>query len=256
MSGRTGVDLTYPAKHLGDGPAAMGRLRRDAEGRAEADDHPRPRRAARPDGAAVLAAAWALAAEVGALTPDWHGFNLLHLFGGQVGALELGFVPGQGGKDLAAMLGGGVDALWLLNADGFDPARIADGTFVVYQGHHGDAMPRAGGRDPAGCGLHREGRDLGEHRGARAARAPGHPCARRGARGLAHHPRLQRGRRQDAALQTPRSAPRAPGRGEPGLRAHRRGRRAGCADTTGPAATGAPDARPSCCRSRSITRQM
>ena len=31
-----------------------------------------------------------------ALRPDWHGFNLLHLFGGQVGALDLGFVPGRG----------------------------------------------------------------------------------------------------------------------------------------------------------------
>jgi NADH-quinone oxidoreductase subunit G len=38
------------------------------------------------------------------------------------------------------MLAGGVDALWLLNADGFDPARIAPATFVIYQGHHGDAM--------------------------------------------------------------------------------------------------------------------
>jgi NADH-quinone oxidoreductase subunit G len=38
------------------------------------------------------------------------------------------------------MLAGGVDALWLLNADGFDPARIPANTFVVYQGHHGDAM--------------------------------------------------------------------------------------------------------------------
>jgi NADH-quinone oxidoreductase subunit G len=91
----------------------------------------------RPDGAAVLAAAWTLAAEVGALRPDWHGFNLLHLFGGQVGALELGFVSG---KPLAEMLAGGVDALWLLNADGFDPSRIAPGVFVIYQGHHGDAM--------------------------------------------------------------------------------------------------------------------
>jgi NADH-quinone oxidoreductase subunit G len=67
---------------------------------------------ARADGAAVLARAWRLAAEAGMLKPDWHGFNLLHQFGGQVGALELGFLPGQGGKDLGAMLSGGVDALW------------------------------------------------------------------------------------------------------------------------------------------------
>ena len=32
----------------------------------------------RADGAAVLAAAWALADGVGAITADWHGFNVLH----------------------------------------------------------------------------------------------------------------------------------------------------------------------------------
>ncbi len=138
--GPRGVDLTYPAQHLGEGPAAMQRF----AGTLKAAQKPMiilGRGALqRPDGAAVLAAAWALAAETGALTPEWHGFNLLHLFGGQVGALELGFVPGADGKDLATMLAGGVDALWLLNADGFDPARIAAGIFVIYQGHHGDEM--------------------------------------------------------------------------------------------------------------------
>ncbi|MBR0651904.1 NADH-quinone oxidoreductase subunit G [Roseomonas terrae] len=138
--GPRGVDLTYPATYVGDGPDAI-------QGFAEtlkAAEKPMiilGRGALqRADGAAVLAAAWALANDVGALKEDWHGFNLLHLFGGQVGGLELGFVPGQGGKDAAAMVAGGVDALWLLNADGFDPARIAAGTFVIYQGHHGDAM--------------------------------------------------------------------------------------------------------------------
>ena len=90
---------------------------------------------ARPDGAGLLARAWALANP----TPEWNGFNLLHSFGGQVAALELGFLPGPGGLDLAGMMGGGVDALWLLGADGFDTARIGRDTFVVYQGHHGDA---------------------------------------------------------------------------------------------------------------------
>jgi len=90
---------------------------------------------ARPDGAALLAHAWALANP----TSEWNGFNLLHSFGGQVAALELGFLPGPNGLDLAAMMGGGVDALWLLGADGFNPARIGQNTFVIYQGHHGDA---------------------------------------------------------------------------------------------------------------------
>jgi NADH-quinone oxidoreductase subunit G len=135
--GPRGLDLTYPAKHLGDTPAAMQAFAETLKtaqkpmiilGRGALQ---------RADGASVLAAAWQLAADVGALTPDWHGFNLLHLFGGQVGALELGFVQG---KPLGDMLDGGVDALWLLNADGFEPSRIAAGTFVIYQGHHGDAM--------------------------------------------------------------------------------------------------------------------
>ena len=90
---------------------------------------------ARPDGAALLAHAWALANP----TPEWNGFSMLHAFGGQVAALELGFLPGPAGLDLAGMLGGGVDALWLLGADGFDAARIGQSTFVVYQGHHGEA---------------------------------------------------------------------------------------------------------------------
>ena len=77
---------------------------------------------ARPDGAAVLAAAWAIARSADALREDWHGFNLLHLFGGQVAPLAMGFLPGAWGKDLGAMLSGGVDALWLLGADGIDAA--------------------------------------------------------------------------------------------------------------------------------------
>jgi len=145
--GPAGIDLTYSAQHLGEGPTVLSALLDGSHpfgATLKAAQKPMlilGRGAiARADGAAVLAAAWRLAAEAGMLKPDWHGFNLLHHFGGQVGALELGFLPGQGGKDLAAMLGGGVDALWLLNADGFDPARIPDSTFVIYQGHHGDAM--------------------------------------------------------------------------------------------------------------------
>jgi NADH-quinone oxidoreductase subunit G len=138
--GPRGLDLTYPARHLGEGPDAMQGFAETLKAAQKPMIILGRGALQRADGAAVLAAAWKLAADVGALTPDWHGFNLLHLFGGQVGALELGFVPGQGGKDVSTMLAGGVDALWLLNADGFDPARIAAGTFVIYQGHHGDAM--------------------------------------------------------------------------------------------------------------------
>jgi NADH-quinone oxidoreductase subunit G len=133
---------------------------------------------ARPDGSAVLAAAWRLAAQIGALSHDWHGFNVLHTAAGRVAALDLGFVPGPNGKIVDAMLAGGVDLLWLLGADGFDPARIAARTFVVYQGHHGDAgaqradviLPGAAYTEKSATYVNTEGR---VQRGFRAVYPPG-----------------------------------------------------------------------------------
>ncbi len=87
------------------------------------------------DGAAVLAACWKLAEQTGMLTPEWHGFNVLHTAAGRVGGLDLGFATG---KTRAEMMLGGVDVLWLLGADEFDTSLIGANTFVVYQGHHGD----------------------------------------------------------------------------------------------------------------------
>ena len=174
------VDLTYPHAHLGDGPAA---LRAILDG-THAFKAERPMvllgrgALARPDGASVLAAAWRIARQASALRGDWHGFNLLHHFGGQVGALALGFVPGAAGKDLGAMLSGGVDALWLLGADGFDPAAISPETFLIYQGHHGDRaasradviLPGAAYTEKDGTYLNTEGR---WQRGRMAVHAPG-----------------------------------------------------------------------------------
>jgi len=161
--GAPGVDLTYPVTHLGDGPAALADVALKGArpmvlvGRGAL---------ARPDGAAVLAAAWDVARRADGLRPDWHGFNLLHQFGGQMGGLALGFVPGEGGKDVAGMLGGGVDALWLLGADGFDTGAIGADTFVIYQGHHGDRgaaradviLPGAAYTEKDGTWLNTEGR--------------------------------------------------------------------------------------------------
>ena len=136
------VDLGYAHEALGEGPGVLGSF----EG-AFADAFRSAKRPmvivgqgalARGDGAAVLAAAWALAESCGALSGEWFGFNVLHTAAARVGALDLGFVPGAGGKGLPGMLGGGVDLLWLLGADEFDVGAIGGGTFVVYQGHHGD----------------------------------------------------------------------------------------------------------------------
>jgi NADH-quinone oxidoreductase subunit G len=61
---------------------------------------------------------------------------VLHNSASRVGALDLGFVPGQGGltaRQMAAF--GTLDLLFLLGADEID---VAKGAFVVYVGTHGD----------------------------------------------------------------------------------------------------------------------
>lgn len=170
------ADLTYRVQALGNNPTALNAdVFHDAKkpmiivGQASL---------ARPDGAAVLAAAWRLAASVGALTPEWHGFNVLHTAAARVGALDLGFVPGPHGKALTQMLNGGVDVLWLLGADEFDTSQIGANTFVVYQGHHGDAgaaradiiLPGAAYTEKSGTYVNTEGR---VQRGLRAVYPPG-----------------------------------------------------------------------------------
>jgi NADH-quinone oxidoreductase subunit G len=132
------ADLTYPVQHLGTTPAAIADFAETLRAAKKPMLILGAGALARPDGAAIHAAAWQLAADTGMLTPDWHGFNVLHHAAARVGGLDLGFLPGPGGKPLAAMLDGGVDVLWLLGADELDPAKIGANTFVIYQGHHGD----------------------------------------------------------------------------------------------------------------------
>ena len=168
-----GPDLTFDVELLGDRPSALTGL---LEGRVGFADVLKAAKRpmivvghgaiAREDGAAVLAAAWALAEAVGALTPEWHGFNVLHHAASRVAALDLGFVPRPGGRSVAGMMSGGVDVLWLLGADEIGPGRIGPDTFVIYQGHHGDAgaaradviLPGAAYTEKAGTYVNTEGR--------------------------------------------------------------------------------------------------
>ena len=170
------TDLTYPLTHLGTGPQAFN------DGEAFLKDAKKPMvilgqgALTRPDGAAILAAAWGIAARAGALTAEWHGFNVLHTAAARVGALDLGFLPGPNGKSLDAMMH--LDVLFLLGADEFDTAKIAAGTFVIYQGHHGDKgaaranviLPGAAYTEKPGTYVNTEGR---VQRGYMATHPPG-----------------------------------------------------------------------------------
>ena len=57
---------------------------------------------------------------------DWNGFNVLHTAAARVGGLDLGFVPGPGGRDVAGILAGceagAIDVVYLLGADEIDTA--------------------------------------------------------------------------------------------------------------------------------------
>ena len=144
------TDLTYRTQHLGTGSQT---LREIADGSHEFVEVLRNAEQplivigqgalTRTDGAQVLATARAIAETYGI---GRESFAMLHTAAGRVGALDLGFVPGERengteGRDVAGILDGAVsgeiEVVFLLGADEIDTAKLAN-TFVVYQGHHGD----------------------------------------------------------------------------------------------------------------------
>jgi|LNFM01.1.fsa_nt_gb NADH-quinone oxidoreductase subunit G len=144
------ADLTYGADHLGTGTDTLVEI---AEGKSAFSgvlrqaQHPMVivgmGAAARPDGAAVLALAAKIVRDAMAgKDAGWNGFNVLHMAAARVAGLDLGFVPGKGGLDVAGMMAaageGRLDVLYLLGADEIDMNRLGK-AFVIYQGSHGDA---------------------------------------------------------------------------------------------------------------------
>ncbi|HEY6633485.1 MAG TPA: NADH-quinone oxidoreductase subunit NuoG, partial [Rhizobiaceae bacterium] len=128
------------------------------------------------DGAAILGLAAKLAQAVNAVRDDWNGFSVLHTAAARVGGLDIGFVPGEGGKNAAAMLGD-TDVLFLLGADEIDMTATG-AAFVVYIGTHGDAgahranviLPGAAYTEKVGTYVNTEGR---VQQTSRAGFAPG-----------------------------------------------------------------------------------
>jgi NADH-quinone oxidoreductase subunit G len=143
------ADLTYPYEHLGAGGKTLAELGGKRSGFIKTlKDAKKPMivlgmgALTRADGGKVLRAAGELAAKVGAVVEGWNGFNVLHTAAGRVGALDLGFLPGKGGKDTAGIIKaakkGDMETVVLLGADEIDTAELGE-AFVIYIGHHGDA---------------------------------------------------------------------------------------------------------------------
>jgi NADH-quinone oxidoreductase subunit G len=147
-------DVTYDYEHLGAGTDSLTALLEGKLGFLDvlkAAERPMivlgAGALARADGRAVMAAALRLAEAVGATGTEqrgdggWNGFGVLQLAAGRVGALDLGFLPGEGGRDFRAILDGAasgeVEVVYNLGADECDVSKLRD-AFVIYQGSHGD----------------------------------------------------------------------------------------------------------------------
>jgi NADH-quinone oxidoreductase subunit G len=165
------ADLTYKYEHLGAGVETLGDLAAGKHSFADVLKNAKnpiilvgAGATDRHDGAAVLASAAKLASDLGAIKDGWNGFAVLHSAASTVGALDIGFVPGEGGLTAAQMTTNGtLDLLFSLGADEID---VADGTFVVYIGTHGDRgahradviLPGAAYTEKAGIFVNTEGR--------------------------------------------------------------------------------------------------
>jgi NADH-quinone oxidoreductase subunit G len=178
------ADLTYPVERLGAGPASLREL---VDGKLAFFEKLKTAKnplivvgmgaLAREDGAAVLALARELAEKLNAVREDWNGFAVLHTAAARVAGLDLGLVPGEGGRDAAGILAGcekgEIGAVYLLAADEIDTKRLGK-AFVIYQGHHGDAgahradviLPGAAYTEKPGTYVNTEGRvQLGRRAG-------------------------------------------------------------------------------------------
>jgi NADH-quinone oxidoreductase subunit G len=131
-------DLTYPYDHLGAGTqtlAGLAKSKHDFVAALKAAKAPAiivgAGALSRPDGAAVLAAAAGVAKAFGM---TW---NVLQTAASRVAGLDMGFVPGPGGKTAGELTAkGGADVLFLLGADEIDTS--ASKAFTIYLGTHGD----------------------------------------------------------------------------------------------------------------------
>ncbi len=141
-------DLTYPVTQLGNDPRILNDIiSGDSEVANALKNAKRPMiilgaaALARDDGNSIMSAAKAIAEDYDVVRDDWNGFNMLHYAASRVGGLEMGFVPGKGGKDVAGMIEAiekkELEALFLLGVDEIDMSYFGD-AFIVYQGHHGD----------------------------------------------------------------------------------------------------------------------
>lgn len=143
------TDLTFQTEQLGDNPNIINEINAGTHFAADLltnAKHPMliigQSALCRSDGSSILAASRKLAESFGFIFDDWNGFNILHTAAARVGGLDVGFVPDSLGLDVQGILNGAknstIEVVYLLGADEID-MKCLQSSFVIYQGHHGDA---------------------------------------------------------------------------------------------------------------------
>eukprot|EP00096_Caligus_rogercresseyi_P013464 TRINITY_DN610_c0_g1_i4.p1 TRINITY_DN610_c0_g1~~TRINITY_DN610_c0_g1_i4.p1 ORF type:complete len:717 (-),score=261.67 TRINITY_DN610_c0_g1_i4:143-2293(-) len=166
------VDLTYEYEHLGDSEDVLRQL--------AAGTHPFSARLAAAKNPVVMVGSeclqsnpvpLALAQKIATWTQgkatcpsDWKVLSVIHRVASQVAALDIGYNAGS----LEAIYANPPEVLFLLGADAgvLDCSRLPPSTFIVYQGHHGDAgaeaadavLPGAAYTEKVGTYVNTEGR--------------------------------------------------------------------------------------------------
>jgi NADH-quinone oxidoreductase subunit G len=135
------VERNYPTKYLGADAAALEELLNGKGAFAEILSNAKnpmiilgAGALRRADGAAVQALARKVAEKFNMVCDGWNGFNMLHTAASRVGALLLGVTSPMKLDEILKL-----DVVYLLGADEISTDKIGKNTFVIYQGHHGDA---------------------------------------------------------------------------------------------------------------------
>lgn len=170
------VDLTYPYYHAGTTPQDLKKMADSHAGKVQSE---RPLMIVgmgafqRDDGLEVHGLVKDAAEKLGIVKDGWNGFNVLHNAASRMAALEMDFTPTRA-FNIAEM-----GLVYLLGVDNVETINNIDPhSFVIYQGHHGDAgahradviLPGAAYTEKDGIYMNMEGR---AQRSYKATFAPG-----------------------------------------------------------------------------------
>jgi NADH-quinone oxidoreductase subunit G len=172
----TPADLTFPVEELGNDPRIFADI---AAGKHELSKIFKKAKKpmlilgqaaiAHAEGGKLFEAAQQFADNYKLISKDWNGFNMLHNAAARVAGLDLGFLPGEGGADMASMIEQAkknkIKLFYLLGVDEIDMDLFGK-AFIIYQGHHGDdgaqradvVLPGAAYTEKSGTYVNTEGR--------------------------------------------------------------------------------------------------